>query len=63
MQYSCIISHLLSPFQQRFHDIQIVVIMNFVIVIKCRYKEGWLYMKHLFKIIKMELKFNVSLTL
>ena len=37
--------------------------MNFVIVIECRYKEGWLYMKHLFKIIKMELKFNVSLTL
>ena len=32
MQYSCIISQKLSPLEQRFHDIQIVIITNFVIV-------------------------------
>ena len=32
MQYSCIISHLLSPLQRMFRDIQIVIITNFVVV-------------------------------
>ena len=32
MQYSCIISHLLSPFARRFRDIQIVIITNYVVV-------------------------------
>ena len=32
MQYSCIISHLLSPTERRFRDIQIVVITNFIVV-------------------------------
>ena len=32
MQYSCTISHKLSPLKQRFHDSQIVIIMNVVLV-------------------------------
>ena len=32
MQYSCIISHKLSPLERRFRDIQIVIITNFVVV-------------------------------
>ena len=32
MQYSSIISHQLSPFEQKFDDIQIVIIRNFIVV-------------------------------
>ena len=32
MQYSCILSHLLSPLERRFRDIHIVIIRNSVIV-------------------------------
>ena len=32
MQYSSIISHLLSPLERRFRDIQIVIITKFVVV-------------------------------
>ena len=32
MQYSCIISHLLSPLERRFRDFQIVIITNFIVV-------------------------------
>ena len=32
MQYSCLISHLLSPLERRFHDIIIVIITNVVVV-------------------------------
>ena len=32
MQYSCIISHKLSPPKQRLCDIQVVIITNFVVV-------------------------------
>ena len=32
MQYSCIVFHYLSSLEQRFRDIQIVIITNFVVV-------------------------------
>ena len=32
MVYSCIISHQLSPLERRVHDIQIVIVMNFLVV-------------------------------
>ena len=43
MQYSCIISHLLSSPERGFRDIQIVIIANFVVVSNVGIKEGRLY--------------------
>ena len=39
MQYSCIISHYLSPLKRRFRDIQIVILTNFVIVLSIGIKK------------------------
>ena len=38
MQYSCIISHQLSPLEQRVPDIQIVIVTNFVVVLSVSIK-------------------------
>ena len=39
MQYSCIISYELLPLERRFHDIQFVIITNYVVVSSIGKKE------------------------
>ena len=49
MQYSCLNSYQLSPLERRVRDIQIVIVMNFVVVLSVGIKRVVCSKKGLFK--------------